>query len=560
MQARAMTAFLLFCAFTFAQAPATPQSAPTFRARTELVTVPVVVMRRGQHVSGLKREDFEIDEDGQARPVNSFEEVRTAVSKVKPVDVPAGVYTNEVVSEGPQAITVFLLDLMNTPYFYQQGAKERLLRFLQTKYLADRPTMLVALHPAGLKVLHDVTTDPRVLREVVQHIRTENKHDPALDNQVTTEMSYQIAQPIDVKAEAEAVEKFFVGNTMMEDDYQRRLAGNILEQTFYEIQQLARALASVPAMKSLVWVTGGVTLPNSINSSDRRIAEAYERTMNLLSTSGITVFPIDAVLETDNPGFSSPQSRYARPNPQTVMGARNSLQIVQNFMDVTQRTGGSYCLLRKDPETCFSKAVDFTSDYYMLSYYARPSDAVRWHKLQVKVHGENLQVHARDGYFSAGVAANAEERRKHDIAEAFFTPLESRGLPISVRWSELGANVTTPNPAAEPQLEKRRAKQPFVLGITPDAITVDDTDNNHMQLDIVAVALDADGKTLADTTQQIDVHLKAEGVTRMRQTGFAYRNAIEVPPHTVKVRFIVRDDLSERLGTVTAPPPSHSGS
>ena len=82
-------------------------------------------------------------------------------------------------------------------------------------------------------------------------------------------------------------------------------------------------------------------------------------------------------------------------------------------MDITRQTGGDYCLLRKDPDLCFRKAVDYSSQYYMLSYYAQPAETVRWRKIHVKVRGANLQVRARSGYFSAGALRDPEERRKY---------------------------------------------------------------------------------------------------------------------------------------------------
>ena len=551
----------VFLALTaFSQQPA-PQSNPTFRSRTELVTVPVIVMHNGEHVAGLTKEAFQVEEDGMPKPLASFEEVRGAAKPVKPVEVPPDVYTNEVSVAGPPTVVVFLIDLINTPYFYQGLAKERLLKFLQTKYVADRPTMLVALHPSGLRVLHDVTTDPKILRAIARTLRTDYKHDQALDNQVQTEMSQAIAQQPDIQAEYNAMMREFFGDGNGTDSYQRRVEGNRLEQTFFELQQLAQALTSLRAMKSLVWVTGGITLPATLNTENVRLVDKYEQTLKLMAAASITVYPIDTILETDNPAYSSPQSRYAATG--MVMSSAMSIQRVQNFMDITRKTGGNYCLLRKDPETCFTKAVDYTSQYYMLSYYAQPSDVIRWHKIEIKVQGAGLQVHARSGYYSGTRTGTTDERRKNDVAQAFYTPIESRGLPISVRWQDAPSDnkpapVPSPNSLGPPQLTKRGPKQPFVLGIAADAITVDSADHNHVQLDIVAVALSEDSQVLADVTQQIDLHLTPENLAKMRENGFAYGNRLELPPHTVKVRFIVRDNLGERLGTVSAPPPPAS--
>jgi len=226
-------------------------------------------------------------------------------------------------------------------------------------------------------------------------------------------------------------------------------------------------------------------------------------------------------------------------------------------MDITQRTGGDYCLVRKDPDLGFRIAMNYSSQDYMLSYYAQPAEIARWRKIHVKVRGTNLQVRARNGYFSAGELGDPEQRRKSDIAQAFATPIEYRGLPISVRWTASGEEpiAKTAGDAAtpgRPQLQ-RRHMQSFLLAINPDVLTVDAADNNHMRLDLVVIALDPDGKILANLTQQLDLHPSGQKLEQLRRGGFAYADAVEVPSRTSVVRFIVRDYLNERIGTVSIP-------
>jgi len=194
----------------------------------------------------------------------------------------------------------------------------------------------------------------------------------------------------------------------------------------------------------------------------------------------------------------------------------------------------------------------------MLSYYAQPAEAARWRKIHVKVRGANLQVRARSGYFSGGADDDPEQRHKSDIAQAFATPVEHRGLPISVRWTASAEEPlvkTAGNAAAsgeEPQLQ-RRHMQSFLLEIDPAALTVNAADNNHIKLDVVAVALDLNGKILADLARQLDLHPSAPELERLRRGKLAYSNAVWVSSHTSKVRFMVRDDLDGRIGTVSAP-------
>jgi VWFA-related protein len=407
--------------------------------------------------------------------------------------------------------------------------------------------MLVALHPDGLRILHDFTADPQVLAKLVRRLGSHPEHDPAQDNQVETEFSHSIAEPIDIQKEFATIEKEFLADYTGRDAYAQQLQRGRLEATLIELQQLSHALSAVAGMKTLVWVTGGF----KIDSRDERIVDEYIHALKLLSAAGIAVYPIDSVLETSNPAYSSPGSRYP-------VARTGNVQIIQNFMDVSQRTGGDYCLLRKDPDLCFRKAVDYSSRYYMLSYYAQPAEIARWRKIHVKVRGANLQVRARSGYFSAGALGDPEQRRGSDIAQAFATPVEYRGVPISVRWTASGEEAITKTAAGnaaspgEPELKQGHMRS-FLLGINPTTLAVDAADNNHIRLDLMVVALDPNGKVLADLTQQLDLHPSAPELEGLRRGGFAYANAVEVPPHTSVVRFIVRDYVSERMGTVSAP-------
>ena len=53
--------------------------------------------------------------------------------------------------------------------------------------------------------------------------------------------------------------------------------------------------------------------------------------------------------------------------------------------------------------------------------------------------------------------------------------------------------------------------------------------------------------------QKIDVHLSSEKVSAIREKGIAYAGALDLAPGEYTVRFVVRDDLSGRIGSVAAP-------
>jgi hypothetical protein len=92
------------------------------------------------------------------------------------------------------------------------------------------------------------------------------------------------------------------------------------------------------------------------------------------------------------------------------------------------------------------------------------------------------------------------------------------------------------------------------MHLVPDAAQIDSADNNHMELDFVALVKTPDGKAVDQPRgQKIDTHLTAEKLSSIRQNGVGYRGFLDLAPGEYTVRFVVRDDLSGRIGSVAAP-------
>src|ERR1043166_2575579 len=105
--------FVVLTSLAFAQQKDS-QPTPTFTSKTELVTVPVVVLRShnamkqldphswiDEHVTGLKKEDFQVEENGKPVPVATFEEISSSGKEPRRAVPPPGVYTNELTDDSP---------------------------------------------------------------------------------------------------------------------------------------------------------------------------------------------------------------------------------------------------------------------------------------------------------------------------------------------------------------------------------------------------------------------------------------------------------------------------
>ncbi len=532
--------FLISCASVgFGQNTAgNPAEAPTFRSRTELVTVPVVVTRGGKHVSGLKKEQFSVAEDGKTRPVASFEEITARKEPPKRMAAEPGVYTNAFVQEpGPIGLDIILLDVLNTPVMAQANARKSIIKFLARSVQTNEPTMLVLLKRDGMKVVHPFTTDTAVLVAALKKVSSsmDGEHISGADIRAEEELkgTNSIGNAIDVTREGTDLNSFL---DTSEPTIRMGIAAEQKDRarmTMELMGNLARAVQGIPGRKTLMWATGDIPCTAAYGLSAMfDMAELCEQTWNALSAANIAIYPID-VGQTNNPVYSSAQ--YSSPT-------RPNYPILQNLFaqSFAAYTGGEMCSFRDDLDTCFRKAVDDSSQYYLLSYYADKTVKPGWRKIRVKVDAAHIQVHARSGYYTLGEAASDESRRKLDIAWASLSPVDYTGVSLAVRWTRSNFN-------------NGRAKQAFELRADASALTIDSADKNHMRLNIAAVAHDKSDKIVGDVNQTVEGHLDPSSVQKILQGGLRYTNVIELPPGAYSVKFILRDALSGRMGTVTVP-------
>jgi hypothetical protein len=156
-----------------------------------------------------------------------------------------------------------------------------------------------------------------------------------------------------------------------------------------------------------------------------------------------------------------------------------------------------------------------------------------------------MHVRARSGFFVQKTDSNPaseEQLRKQEISLAMASPLDFTGVAVT---AALG-NET-------PATTDGKKKVPFKLELPANSITVDAADNNHVVLDFFAIARDPAGKTVAQVGQTVVAHLKPETLVKVQQSGTTYSNVLELAPGEYSVRFVVRDVLSGRIGTVSAP-------
>ena len=143
-----------------------------FTARSELVLIPTLVTdKSGNHISGLKKEDFRVLENGAEQKIATFEEITSDAQRLSRPRNP-NEFSNSLAS-GPSArrMTLIVLDLINTPFLDQAYARKDLLKYLTQSVDQREPTALYTLTRSGIHVIHDFATDPRVLVAALHRVK-----------------------------------------------------------------------------------------------------------------------------------------------------------------------------------------------------------------------------------------------------------------------------------------------------------------------------------------------------------------------------------------------------
>ena len=110
------------------------------RTTTRLVQINVIVTKHGAPVPGLKKEDFQVFDNGKRQEIRQFSEDTRAVLPAAAEPLPPGTFTNQLEQRSgtPAGVTAILLDGVNTTFNDQSYARLQVIKFLQQIKPEDR--------------------------------------------------------------------------------------------------------------------------------------------------------------------------------------------------------------------------------------------------------------------------------------------------------------------------------------------------------------------------------------------------------------------------------------
>jgi VWFA-related protein len=534
----------------------------TIQRLTQLVLIPALVTdRSGRHISGLKAEDFTVKDNGKVRPVRSVQEITTTSADVlERTKLPPGTYSNSVVqAKAPLRVVIILFDMLNSHFKDQVPARQQLTKYLNEQVEPGTMVALLGLGRGGLRMYHDLTSDTKGLATELQMSMESGRHS------ISTSLK-------DETSDTES-EEAFVGHGQFAatGSSGRSSKKLIILDTLAAFKNIAGAYASIPGRKSLVWVTGGFpfTIDGSKAGSDGMpamdkdslfdIMPDYQSTWQALNDANVALYPVDMHgLQNTSMPTASYRTRRGGDTAKQLGKFANDRQNrnadnIGTFQTFARETGGKAFYNDNDLVAGFRQAVDDTRSSYMLGYYLEDHAEPGWHKLHVDVAHSGAHIRSRAGFLVARYDAahpDANDAQATGVQLAMTSPMNFTGIPMTVKW--IDNNGQTKPAAADAATNSGKCQVSFQIILPPHTATLDET-QNRVSLNFVGVARTGHGDDAADFAKRIDGALKPDVARRLDLAGIKFDSMMMLSPGYYNVRFVVRDNLSGRIGSVTAP-------
>ena len=513
--------------------------APTFRVAVDYVEVDVLVTdARGNYVRDLKKEDFQIFEDGKPQTLSNF----------VPVDIPVerseqALFTKQLVepdvksNEQPFAGRVYVM-VLDSPHTLPQNTN--LMRLAARKFITEKvgSNDLVAVVSArgamgGEDYGQEFTNNKRLLIAAVDKFRGTQPRSATLnkvDDVVATSGQRAAARAAGVTPEdpkdIDVQEREYNARAVIEEltavaDWFSVVHGrkkSILffsEGISYDIHDVFANGGNNAAAMIQVRMQDLVRAATKANAS---IYAIDPRGLQGLSDAGIELSSVSEP-GLDERGLQN-ESRLARESLQAFAG----------------ETGGFAVVNTNRMANAFDRIVEENSSYYVLAYYPpNPKRDGKYHNINVRVTRPGVNVRFRRGYANATGKPPAPSKAEvaPELVEALQSPIPLSGLGMKVFAAPFKG--VAPNASVLMGVELRGR----------DLATA-----ANGKIDLAFSAVDVKGKMKASSHDSLTLNLRPETKTRVEQTGIRLLTRMNVPPGRYQLRVAAYDMAGGAVGSV----------
>lgn len=542
----------------------TRDSTVPLESRVNLVPIRVVVRdAKGHAVGNLRKEDFQVFEDGKPQDISHFS-----------VETPASLSQTFIRSEStegardpdkpaadfvpPSRFVALLFDDVHVNLQDLTRTRLAATRFVDSSV---QPTDRVAVFTISGQSEMDFTADRDKLhsallgllpRPVIAGSSTGTGQCPPVDYYQADQIENKNDATALAVATQDALSCAFNNKTQMLQAAQALAISAAMQayeageaQTTYSfrrLEEVLRRISALPGQRSLVLLSPGFIYPTHEYDLSQIIDRANRSNVfiNTLDARGLYTPDLGDIANPDpgSPIAAGPRSMY-RVQAQTAES--DVLMVLADgtgglaFRNSNDLSGG-LGMLAGAPDVSY--LIAFTP--HNLKYDGK------FHSLKVTLLAkQRLAVQARRGFYAPKHSISVEEAAKEEIEEALFSQDVQHGLPVELHTQYYKLDSANAKLAVMTHVDIGRIRFAKTAGRNQDNLT------------IVAALFDHDGNIITGIEKTVEMHLRDATLERLNHTGVTVKTSFDVKPGDYVVRLVVRDSnaaqLSAENGVVEIP-------
>ncbi len=505
------------------------------RITTNLVQVDLVVTDgKGNQVTNLTADDFEIYEEGKQQAITNFtwvsNEQTSALTASNPSVARSPATGLRVRAETPRHTIAIVIDDLKMSYESAISTRKAVRKFIDERM---QPGDLVAIvrTSAGIGVLQQLTSNKDQLYAATDHIR---RSGDTIAERLAKACESEFAMSLDTSLDAQSE---FEGYSEQASSY----------GTLGALNFIMRGLKELPGRKSVVIFSDGfIPCPKNMES-EVTVQEQLRKVADLANRASAVVYYIDprGLIAPEGASFKG-DGGHGRATGARISATNSAIYNSQKFFSrVVSETGGFSTYNNNDIPGAFQRVVDDQKGYYLIGY--RPSDTTfaarkgvrKFTNLKVKLKRSGLSVRTRAGFynFADSKPISRPRTREEQLTTGLISPFSG---DIDVRITSLFGNA----PAGSFVLS--------MLHINPAGLTFTLQPDGWQQaiMDVGGLIFDADGQVVEQVNRTQTIRAKGETFERLMKGGLVYSLSVPVKKAgAYQLRIAVRDAGTGRIGS-----------